>query len=57
MKRNKECKDSEKMFVTKENEPEIRHIVRNEITSLIVLYFMAGVTMGLLIGYILGAIF
>ncbi len=45
------------MFVTKENEPEIRHIVRNEITSLIVLYFMAGVTMGLLIGYILGAIF
>ena len=44
--------DSDKMFVTKENEPEIRRIVKNEITSLIVQYFMAGFAIGLLIGYI-----
>lgn len=46
-------KDSEKMFVTKENEPEIRRIVKNEITHLIISYATAGFVIGLLVGYII----
>ena len=45
--------DSEKIFVTKENEPEIRRIVRNEITTLIIKYFIAGFAIGLLVAYII----
>ena len=45
--------DSEKMFVTKENEPEIRRIVKKEISDLIVKYFIAGFALGLLVAYLI----
>ena len=45
--------DSDKMFVTKENEPEIRRIVRKEISDLIRNYFIAGFGFGLLVAYII----
>ncbi len=45
-------KDSEKMFVTKENAPEIRRIVRKEIDDLVTKYFIAGFGLGVLIIYL-----
>jgi len=44
--------DAERMFITKENEPEIRRIVKSEITHLIISYTAAGFAIGLLVGYI-----
>ena len=45
--------DPEKMFVTKENETEIRRIVKKEISDLIVGYFVAGFGLGLLVAYLI----
>ncbi len=45
--------DSEKMFVTKENAPEIRRILRKEISNLTIKYFIVGFAFGVSVGYIL----
>jgi len=45
--------DSEKMFVTKENELEIRRIVKKAIENLVVGYFLAGFGLGLLVTYLI----